>query len=50
MGTLNAIRPVIMVLGATACADVTTVIDRHQSVAPKTMTWAVEVPPFSVEH
>lgn len=42
---LLAVLPVLSIQGQT-----TTVVDRHESVAPKIMTWPIEVPPFSIEH
>ena len=39
-----------LLLAVTAQAEVTEVVDHHESVAPKTMAWTVNVPPFSVEH
>ena len=35
---------------ASAHAQTTTVVDRNESVAPKVMTWPIDVPAFSIEH
>ena len=51
METIQAIILSLVLLPiASAHAQTTTVLDHHESVAPKVMIWPIDVPPFSIEH
>ena len=44
------IAPLVLLPMVGAPMETTVVIERRESVAPQTLEWPLEVPPFSVEH